>query len=170
MPSARPKPASCCRPPPRQQAASKSLPGLERAPKQILLNCGVGPERLAPLQCLTARQRQRRPGKRRHGARVTRSSQLCKGAGKKMVAGSLRRVLSVDRPGGRPAATQIRPVEHIVVDERGHVNELDRGSGRHHALAAPLLGWGREEHEHRTQPLPSGSERLDADICNKTWV
>ena len=51
------------------------------------------------------------------------------GAGQDVVAGHHRVVDALDRVDGRPAATRVRRVEDVVVDERPDLDELDRGGG-----------------------------------------
>ena len=58
---------------------------------------------------------------------------------------------------GRDAAAQSGGVEHVVVDEGGGVDELDRGGGAHEALA--LLAVGGQEDQQRAQALAAGGDR-----------
>ena len=59
-------------------------------------------------------------------------------------------------------AAHLGAVDQVVVDERRHVDELDRRAGRERTFAAALLERRRQEHEHGPQPLSSGRERLGA--------
>ena len=61
------------------------------------------------------------------------------------------------RDDGRAAAPQRRGVEDVVVDERRHVDELDRGRGADRAVAG--VRPGAEQDEHRPQALAAGRER-----------
>ncbi len=55
------------------------------------------------------------------------------------------------------AAPKRRRVEHVVVDEGRHVDQLDRGRGPDRHLARPRPG--AEQDQHRAQPLAAGVER-----------
>jgi hypothetical protein len=63
-------------------------------------------------------------------------------------------------------AAQRGPVDHVVVDEARHVDELDRGSGRH-GVAAIL---GCEKDEQRPEPLAAGRKRLSAGLGDRAWM
>jgi hypothetical protein len=58
------------------------------------------------------------------------------------------------------APPQRRAVEHVVVHQRGHVEQL-HGHGRGHQPGIRVVR-GREEHEHRPQPLAAGGEHSGA--------
>ena len=59
---------------------------------------------------------------------------------------------------GRPRRSAAR-VEHVVVDERGRVDQLDRDRRAHAAPARGRAGPGGHEHEQRPQPLAAGGDR-----------
>ena len=77
-----------------------------------------------------------------------------------MVAGRLRGEGAVRRPRRRAATAQLRAVDDVVVDERRHVDELDRD-----ALddGWRRVGRRRQEGQGRAEPLATGRERIRAD-------
>ena len=148
----------------------EQLPGLERAAEEVVVDGGVGAERLAALQRLPAGEREGRVGEQRDRRGVLRGGELREGSRKQVIARRFRRLLPVERPGGRTAATQICAVEHVVVNERRHVNQLDGCSGGDHRVSAPFLRRRREKHEHGAQPLAAGRERLRAHLGHEPRV
>ena len=56
---------------------------------------------------------------------------------------------------GRPRRSSAR-VEHVVVHQRGHVEQLHRRARRHEPLVVALAA---EEHQHRPQPLAARRQR-----------
>ncbi len=74
-----------------------------------------------------------------------------------MVACGLRGVGAVLRPGGSAAPADVRAVDDVVVDQRRHVDQLDRDPLHHRWLRA---AWGREERQRGPQPLPAGRQRV----------
>ena len=114
---------------------------------------------LAVAACLTARKRER--SVREHGdlVELTLRGELGEREREEVVAGRLRRLGPVRRPGSGAAASHHRAVDDVVVDERRHVDELDRhplgdGQGR--------VRRGREEREQRAESLATGGERIRA--------
>ena len=114
-----------------------------------------------------APRRARAPAMRRR-ARATASAspdvgELGERAGEEVVAGRPR---GAPRRAGAHAAgwprRSARAVDQVVVDERRHVDELDRGA-RGDRASPPRSGGADEEDEHRPQPLAAGRERLGAD-------
>ena len=64
-----------------------------------------------------------------------------------------------------PAPAHVRFVDHVVVDERGHVDHLDqRGCEQRAQPAAALprrsVERRRQQHRHRTNPLAPRRERI----------
>src|SRR6185436_15900787 len=148
-----------------EQAGSlEELPGLQGAAREVLVHRGLGPEGLAPLHRLAAREGERRIGEDRHRLCVTGLRELRESAREEVVARRPGRCLAVLGPDRRAPAAQVGAVEKVVVDERRHVHELDRRSTGDGALALPLLRRGREEDEERPEPLPARGERVRADI------
>ena len=56
-------------------------------------------------------------------------------------------------------------VEHIVMNERRHMDELKRHGERHHLLRVKILaGTRRQKEERRAQPLAAGLHKMRADL------
>ena len=93
------------------------------------------PRAAAARRARAPRRRPRARGPRRRG-RCAASSANARENSRSPVA------VAISRPAvahdGRPAAAQRRGVEHVVVDERGRVDELDRDRGAQHAVVARL--------------------------------
>ena len=156
MPRRRPNSAL---PPPRTQAAAKSEPvfsaqrsryasivvsGSFRCSRWSASPRASASEATASAPTCSWERRGRERGERR---------------GEEMVAGRLRGVGAVRRPGGRAASAQAGAVHDVVVDERGHVNELDRRALHDRRLRA---GGAREERQGRPEALPTRGERVGA--------
>ena len=71
-----------------------------------------------------------------------------------MAVAARRPLLREDR---RPPAAQRSAVEHVVVHERGHVQQLHRRRGGHELLV--VVAVGAQEDEHGPQPLAARGER-----------
>ena len=145
----------------------EELAGLQRAAQQVLVDGRVGPEGLPALERLAAGERERGLGEHRDARRVPGRGELGERPREEVVAGRLRGAVAVLGPRGRAAAAQVGAVEQVVVDERRHVDELDRGAGGDGALAGALLRRRAEEDEHRPQALAAGRERLGADLADE---
>jgi hypothetical protein len=81
--------------------------------------------RLRALQRLSAREPERGMGEHVHGRGIACPRELREGAGEQIVPGRARGRGPVHRPRCRLAATEVRAVDQVVVDESRHVNELD---------------------------------------------
>ena len=76
-------------------------------------------------------------------------------------------VVAPQRVRARAPAPQRRRVEHVVVVERGEVQQLDRGRRVDHALAdclAPADRHRRADDERRPQPLAAGLDPVQRDL------
>ncbi len=56
------------------------------------------------------------------------------------------------------------------MDERRHVDELDRRARCERTLTAALIERSRQEHQHGPQPLSAGRQRLGADATDQAGV
>ena len=134
--------------------------GLERAPLEVRLDGRRRVVALQPLQRLAARQGER-------GVRERRDALLRAGGGERrerrreqMVAGRLRGEGAVRRPGRCAPTAELRAVDDVVVDERRHVDELDRDALDHGRCR---VGGRRQERQGGAEPLASGRERIRSD-------
>ena len=134
--------------------------GLQVAAVQVAVARHVDVPRVLALQQLAPRQAGRRVGEHADLVRAAVDRQLGERAREQQVAGGRR-----DRAAGgghdrRSPAAQRRGVEHVVVDERGGVDQLHRDRGAQHAVVVRLgLLTGREEDEERAEPLPARADR-----------
>ena len=87
------------------------------------------PRVLALEQLALAPAPERRVGEHADLVRRARCRQLGERAREQQVAGRRRDRAARGGDDGRPAAPQRRGVEHVVVDERGRVDQLDRDRG-----------------------------------------
>ena len=161
---------------PNAPSAAGVAAGLERAeparrleqPRGLELAARAGSARTGPSASqASARWQQLAVGERR--ARVARArgsrrrgrcvGELGERAREQQVAGRGRGVAAraVATTVGTPAA-QRRGVEHVVVDERRAVDELDRG-GRADQPLAVLARRPPRKHEQRAQALAAGGDR-----------
>ena len=63
------------------------------------------------------------------------------------------------------AAPRIGMIEHVVMDERRHVDQFERNGERHHFFRVKILaGACRKQKERRAQPLAAGLHKMRADL------
>ena len=122
---------------------------------------------LEALERLAACEGERRVGQDGDVLPRSRGGERREGSSEQVVAGGLGRSRTVSRPCRSPAATQVRSVDDVVVDEGRHVDELDGDAFRHR--------WGRvwsgaEKRERRAKALAAGRERVLADRRHDTGV
>ena len=108
----------------------EELPRLERAALEVGLDGRVGVVQLAPLHRFAAGEAEARIREHRDGVDVALGGELGEGPREEVVAGRARGIGAVLGPGRRPAAPDCGAVDQVVVDERRHVHELDRDTGR----------------------------------------
>src|SRR5205085_9475397 len=96
----------------------------------------------------------------RDGALVPGRGQLCESTREEVVAGGPRRVGPEASPGRRVPPPITGAVDQIVVDEGGHVHELDGDADGPGRLALRRRG---EEDKQRAKAFAPGRERLLAD-------
>ena len=84
-------------------------------------------------------------------------AELGEGPREEQVAHRQRTVPAGARHNGGTATTKRCRVEHVVVDQGRHVNELDSRGGPDCRLTRPRPG--AEQHQHRAQALSAGSQR-----------
>ena len=133
--------------------------GLEVAAVLVALARDTHVPRVLALQQLSLGERGRRAGEHADRLRASVAGQLGERAREEQIAGG-----GGDRPpggghDGRPAATQVGTVEHVVVHERRRVDELDRHHRSQHALGPLGRRARREQHQQRPQPLAAGRDR-----------
>ena len=69
-------------------------------------------------------------------------------------------LVAPDQPRGFLAASRVAFVHHVVVQQRGGVHELDRGSDANVVRALVAAQLRRGEREHGTQPLATGIDQV----------
>ncbi len=76
------------------------------------------------------------------------------------VADQHARLIAPQHAGGELAAAHLAVVDHVVMQQRRGVHELDRGGELHVAIA--LIGgeFGGGEGQHRAQPLAAGGDQM----------
>ena len=151
---------------PEQARGAEELGRLERAAPEVLLLGRLRLVCLPVLDRLAPDEGERGGGEQLDALRVARRRELRERPRVQVVARGAGADRAVRAPRGFVTAAQRRPVDHVVVDEARHVDELDRGSGRHGVAAVP----GGEEDEQRPQPLPAGRERLGAGVGDRAWM
>ena len=149
-----------------QARGAEELGRLQRAAPEVLLLGRFRLVRLPVLNRLATDEGERSGGEQLHTLLVSGRGQLGERPRVQIVARRARADRAVRAPRGFVAAAQRSPVDHVVVDEACHVDELDRGSGRHRVAAVP----GGEEDEQRPQPLPAGGERLGTGLGDRAWM
>ena len=121
---------------------------------------------LPPLHRLTANEREAGAREDADAVHVARVRELGEGTREQVVAGGGERPLPVHVPRGPVAAPQFRAVDHVVVDERRRVGDLDRNAAAQGALA---VGRG-QVHEQRTQALaPALSASSATRATSPSW-
>jgi hypothetical protein len=111
------------------------------------------------LHRLAARDREAGTRQDLDALEIARVGQLGHRAGEQVVAARLRRPRAVLVPRRRAPATKLGAVDQIVVDQRGHVGELDRDSRAQRELA---IARG-EVDEERSQALAARPDRVPPD-------
>ena len=144
--------------------------GLEIAAAQVALTRRLQLPRVLALQQLALDERG--GGVREHPHRLDRAAarELGERAREQQVAGR-----GGDRaPGGghdrRPAAPQHRGVEHVVVDQRGRVHQLDRNRRAQRRVAARRIRPRGHEHQQRAQPLAARGDRRAGVLAERRAV
>lgn len=125
---------------------------------------------MTPASQASSRWLKPRPGarpeeaaERAHLRLVARAGQeFLEGQGEEHVAGlDFRGVAAFGRVDGGTTAAQLGVVEYVVVDERRHVHEFDRGTRadqRRRLLVGRVVDRAASEDEQRTQPLAAGAK------------
>jgi hypothetical protein len=99
---------------------------LEPAALEVSLGSHVLAPGIGPLHQLAAREGGRGCGERRHRGLAAGGGQLGERAREQQVAGSRRGGAASIGEDGRPSAAQLGGVQHVIVHERGHVQQLHR--------------------------------------------
>jgi hypothetical protein len=69
--------------------------------------------------------------------------------------------------GGRAAAARVRAVDHVVVNQRGTVQEFDDGGEPNGApILASRIACGKKQ-ERWTQALPSSAQQIPSDFRDR---
>ena len=149
-----------------QARGAEELRRLERAAPEVLLFGRIRPVGLRVLERLTADESERGGGKQLHALGVARRRELGEGARVQVVARRAGTDRAVRPPRGLVAAAERRSIDHVVVHEARHVDELD-GCARRQRVVALTSG---EEDEQRSQPLSTCRERLGAGLGDRAWM
>ena len=139
----------------------EELPGLERTAFEVCLDRRVGVVALTALHRLAAGETERRIREHGHPLDIAFGGQLGERAREEIVARCPRRVGSMSGPRRLLSSAHGCAVDQVVVDERGHVDELDGDSGCH---GRRLARRRTEKRKQRPQTLPAGCERVGADL------
>ena len=99
-----------------------------------------------------------------------RAHQLREGAGQQEVAGRDGDGRPVAMRHGRATAPQLGAVEDVVVDERRHVQQFDRGRPAQHRLARRFAAAGAEERQQRPHALAAGAQRRAAGVAELAGI
>ena len=86
------------------------------------------------------------------------------GAAEQEVADQHRRLVAPDRVGGGRAAAQAAVVDHVVVQQRGGVDELDAGGERQLARAAIAAQARGQQGQDRPHPLAAGGDDVAGQL------
>ena len=133
---------------------------LQLAAQQVALDRNGRVPGVLALQQLALGERRRRARQRLHRRQRAGGGELGERAREEQVAGRDRKLPPAPRPDRRHAAAQARAVEHVVVDERRAVDQLDRGGGGDQLAAAGRARATGEQDEQRAQPLAAGGDRV----------
>ena len=90
--------------------------------------------------------------------RLPSADHQLEGAAEQEVADQDRRLVAPDRVGGGRAAAQAAVVDHVVVQQRGGVDELDAGGERQLPRAAIAAQPRREQGQDGPDPLAAGGD------------
>ncbi len=129
---------------------------LQRAAVEVAVLADARVVGVAPLCQLPERQRDRGRAELGDGDGPARGRQLGEGAGEEEVTHPDGCVAARAGDDGRAAAAHRGAVEHVVVDEGGHVDQLDRDRGAERALG---LAARADQDQQGTQALAAGRER-----------
>ena len=126
--------------------------------------------RLRALEHLALAESHRRGAEEVDGLGRPGADQLRERARQQIVPGGDRggRAVAVGHRG--LAAPELGAVEHVVVDERGHVQQFDGRGGAQDALPRRLPAPGAEQREQRTHALAAGAERGAARLAELAGV
>ena len=142
-----------------QARALEQAGGLQAAALEVALGPDLGVERVAALRELAPGEPDRGAGEQVDatlGPRIA-ARELGKGTREEQVADRGRGPAAGPGDDRWAAAPKRGGVEHVVVDEGRHVDELDRGRRPLGAVARRRPG--AEQDEHRAQPLAARGER-----------
>ena len=64
-------------------------------------------------------------------------------------------------------AAQRGAVDHVIVQKRRRMDELDEGGGLDVGIALVLAGSGRKQHQKRTQPLAAPGDDVLGDLIDQ---
>ena len=76
------------------------------------------------------------------------------------VADQDARLVAPQHAGGELAAAHVALVDHVVVQQRRRVHELDRGGELDMAVAGVTREFGHGQRQHRAQPLAAGGNQV----------
>ena len=126
--------------------------------------------RLRPLQYLALAEADGRRAQEVDGGGVARAHQLGEGAGQQVVAGGDGHGAAVLVSDGRAAAPELGTVQDVVVHERRHVEQFDRGGRTQHRLARRHPAPGAEQREQRPDALAAGGEGGSAGLAELAGI
>ncbi len=105
-----------------------------------------------------------RRGQRAHHRQGARHGHRLQRAGQAEVTDQDHQAVAEHHPRGRPPAADSPVVDHVVVVQRGGVNELGRAADRDPVLQRGVGGAGRQHGQQRAQPLAARPQQVRADL------
>ncbi len=139
--------------------------GLQPAPGEIALDAHIALERVLALRQLSEGELATGSGEDPDRLGGTAAGELGERAREQQIAGGDREPAPAGRDHGRTAAAERGAVEHIVVDERRPVHELDRDRRANEAVGLGGRRAGGQAYEQRAQPLAAGGDRVARVAC-----
>ncbi len=92
------------------------------------------------------------------------------GLGEVEIADDDRRLVTKLGRNRRPASPDLRPVDHVVMDERGGMRELNRDRGRRQPSKVVASAFRREEHQCRADSLSPRRDEIGHRACDDIRV
>jgi hypothetical protein len=142
----------------------EELACLQARPPQVVVHASVGPERLPPLERLAAGEGESGVGQDLDLGNGARRRELRERPGEQVVAGGRGDPAPVRHPDRGLASSQVGAIEHVVVDQRGHVDKLDGGAGAHTRVGGATRRARAQVGQYGPQTLPTRPEALGGDL------
>ena len=92
------------------------------------------------------------------------------GLAEEIIADQHARLVAPDHARRQLAAPQLALVDHVVVEKRGGVHELDAGGELDMAVARVAAHPRRGDGQHRPQPLAAGGDQVPGDVGDDAHI